>query len=101
MLQFLLDEQNGRYWEAIQNSKDEKVIRKYVLEAQRLHMDLPLVRKYMPSNDNESKQIVVAKEDGQTKAFKKTLRKGDTILLQIVRALIHSHFQCQCLRKLG
>ena len=59
-------------------------LKHYVLEAQRIRVDLPLVRVYCPNTENETTTIRLTNEGPKTKAKTHKLKKGDTILLQLV-----------------
>ena len=59
-------------------------LKRYVLEAQRLRVDLPLVRVYKPEAENVTFSIQLNNGDGGSRPEQHTLRKGDRIILQLV-----------------
>ena len=87
------DKPDVSQWIRVQNlayetSNPKKVLedlKRYVLEAQRIRVDLPLVRVYSPSNDKATFNLQL---DNGNKPEQRTLRKGDKILLELVRISI-------------
>ncbi|TAQ84346.1 hypothetical protein B7494_g7332 [Chlorociboria aeruginascens] len=57
-------------------------LKRYVLEAQRLRVDLPLMRTYAPVNPKDTIEIVL-NNSNQGPPEKRTLISGDKILLQL------------------
>ena len=71
---------NKRIWDAVKkvaSSGSNQDLEHYVLEIQRLAVDLPLLRKYEPKN---SKGQLISNETGV-----KGAKPGDILVLQVVR----------------
>ena len=80
------DKPDMSHWTKIQalayqdTTESIEKLKHYVLEAQRIRVDLPLVRVYCPNTENETTTIRLTNEGPETHK----LKKGDTILLQLV-----------------
>lgn len=103
MIQFLLCSDGRKHWKAIKEladgdnqAADEKIAR-YVLEAQRINLDIPLVHRYVAAEDsqhshkNPRRLMLVNEEklhdmDGHASLpGLHTFSDGDMFLLEVVR----------------
>lgn len=96
MIQFLLCSDGRKHWKAIKElvdsdnpAADEKIAR-YVLEAQRINLDIPLVRRYVAAEDSQHsdknpRRLMLVNEKKDGRASPHTFSDGDMFLLEVVR----------------
>ena len=81
-----VDNPDVSHWTSVQNLAYEDTpkataqLKRYILEAQRIRVDLPLIRVYSPAKANDTFKLRL----GNDKKDTCTLVKGDKVLLQLV-----------------